>query len=91
MNYLLTQQHPNKRAFITGAASGLGKAFAIELAQDGWTLGIADINKEQLEIAAKEFESLGAKTISFHLDVSDRTLYQQIASDFLLKAGGILG
>ena len=89
MNYLLTQQHPNKRAFITGAASGLGKAFAIELAQDGWTLGIADINKEQLEIAAKEFESLGAKTISFHLDVSDRTLYQQIASDFLLEAGGI--
>ena len=89
MNYLLTQQHPNKRAFITGAASGLGKAFAIELAQDGWTLGIADINKEQLEIAAKEFESLGGRTISFHMDVSDRTLYQQIASDFLLEAGGI--
>ena len=89
MNYLLTQQHPSKRAFITGAASGLGKAFAIELAQDGWTLGIADINKEQLEIAAKEFESLGGRTISFHMDVSDRTLYQQIASDFLLEAGGI--
>ena len=89
MKYVLTQQHPGKRAFITGAASGLGKAFCIELAQDGWTLGIADINQQQLDIAAKEFEALGGKTISFHLDVSDRAQYQQVAIDFLAKAGGI--
>ncbi len=89
MKYLLTQQHPNKRAFITGAASGLGKAFAIELAQDGWTLGIADINYDQLAIAAKEFEALGGKIISFQLDVSDRVQYQQVAKEFLAKAGGI--
>ena len=89
MKYKLTQQHPHKRAFITGAASGLGKAFCVELAQDGWTLGIADMNQEQLAIAAKEFEALGAKTMSFHLDVSDRSQYQQVAGDFLAKAGGI--
>lgn len=89
MKYTLTQQHPRKRAFITGAASGLGKAFCIELAQDGWTLGLADINKAHLEIAAKEFEALGAKTISFHLDVSNREQYQQVARGFLEKAGGI--
>ena len=89
MKYSLTSQHPLKRAFITGAASGLGRAFCIELAQDGWTLGIADINTEQLAIAAREFESLGGKTISFPLDVSDRVQYQQVANDFLAKAGGI--
>lgn len=89
MKYTLTRQHPDKRAFITGAASGLGKAFATELAQDGWTLGIADINDHQLAEAAKEFETLGAKTIPFHLDVSDRIMYQQVAKDFLAKAGGI--
>ncbi|NOT76392.1 MAG: SDR family NAD(P)-dependent oxidoreductase [Cyclobacteriaceae bacterium] len=89
MTYALTQQHPSKRAFITGAASGLGKAFCIELAQDGWTLGIADMNIDQLNIAAKEFESLGAKTICFHLDVSNREQYQKVAVDFLEKVGGI--
>ena len=89
MTYTLTHQHPQKRAFITGAASGLGKAFCIELAQDGWNLGIADINKEQLDIAAREFEALGAKVISFQLDVSDRTLYQQVAQQYLQQAGGI--
>src|SRR5882672_11490356 len=89
MKYSLTEHYPSKRAFITGAASGLGKALAIELAQDGWILGIADINKEQLASAARDFETAGAKTISFHLDVSDRNQYQQVAMDFLTKAGGI--
>jgi NADP-dependent 3-hydroxy acid dehydrogenase YdfG len=89
MKYELTRQHPGKRAFITGAASGLGKEFSKALAQDGWTLGIADINPEQLAVAAAEFEALGARTISFELDVSDRNRYQTVANDFLAKAGGI--
>ncbi|CAN5137904.1 SDR family NAD(P)-dependent oxidoreductase [soil metagenome] len=89
MSYSLSLQYPTKRAFITGAASGLGKAFCNELARDGWTLGIADINKDQLDIVAKEFEGLGAKTLLFQLDVSDRIQYQQVATEFLTKAGGI--
>jgi len=40
----LSSQYPNKRAFITGAASGLGKAFCLHLAADGWTLGMSDNN-----------------------------------------------
>ena len=89
MIYALSTQYPKRRAFITGAASGLGKAFSTELAKDGWTLGIADINKEQLSIAGDEFEALGAKTLRFHLDVSDRVHYQHVANDFLNSAGGI--
>ncbi len=89
MKYSLTQQHPARRAFITGAASGLGKAFCIELAQDGWTLGIADINAEALATAAKEFETLGAKTLYFQLDVSDREQYKMVADEFLKTTGGI--
>ncbi len=89
MKYSLSQQYPLKRAFITGAASGLGKALATELAIDGWTLGIADLNEEALAAAAKEFETFGGKTISFHLDVSDRDRYRQVAGDFLTKTGGI--
>lgn len=89
MNYLLSSLHPQRRAFVTGAASGLGKALCIELAKDGWTLGIADINAESLAAAAGEFEKGGAKTLRFQLDVSDREQYRQVAQDFLKAAGGI--
>lgn len=89
MSYTLTKTYPQKRAFITGAASGLGKALCIELAKDGWNLGIADINKEQLDVVSQEISQLGAKTIPFHLDVSDRERFQAVAAEFLQKAGGI--
>jgi NADP-dependent 3-hydroxy acid dehydrogenase YdfG len=85
----LSQNFPQKRAFITGAASGLGKALCLELAADGWTIGISDINMDQLAETKKEIENLGGKAISFHLDVSDRKEYAKVAEDFLKHAGGI--
>ena len=87
--YLLTRKHPGKRAFITGAASGLGKAFCMELAKDGWTLGIADINAKELAVTATDITSLGGKPLSFTLDVADKEQYRQVAEAFLQQAGGI--
>lgn len=89
MTYSLSTQYPSRRAFITGAASGFGKALCMELANDKWLLGVVDINKEALDQAADEFEALGARTIRFQLDVSDRNQYTQVAKDFLNSAGGI--
>ncbi|MBL7848902.1 MAG: SDR family NAD(P)-dependent oxidoreductase [Cyclobacteriaceae bacterium] len=89
MIYSLSTQYPSRRAFVTGAASGLGKALCTELAKDSWTLGIADINADKLAVAAAEFESLGAKTIRFQLDVADRDQYRQVAQDFLKATSGI--
>jgi short-subunit dehydrogenase len=87
--YLLSRSHPAKRAFITGAASGLGKAFCIELAKDGWNLGMADINVKELETAAAEITALGGKTWLYPLDVSDKEQYAKVAQAFLADAGGI--
>lgn len=87
--YLLSRSHPAKRAFITGAASGLGKAFCIELAKDGWNLGMADINVKELETAATEINAFGGKTWIYPLDVSDKEQYAKVAQAFLADAGGI--
>jgi len=43
MKHRLSKGCPAKRAFVTGAESGLGLALCKELAQDGWTIGISDI------------------------------------------------
>ena len=87
--YQLTQNHPQKRAFITGAASGLGRAFANELAKEGWTIGMADMNVKELELATAEIEKQGGNPIFFPLDVSDKDQYKKVAEDFLAQAGGI--
>jgi NADP-dependent 3-hydroxy acid dehydrogenase YdfG len=87
--YQLTKQHPHKRAFITGAASGLGKAICLELAKDGWSIGMSDINAEQLAATAKEIETAGAKVFTYQLDVANRYQYENVAEQFLHDAGGI--
>jgi len=87
--YQLTQNHPRKRAFITGAASGLGKAFANELAKEGWTIGMADINVTELELAAEDVARSGGRPLLFPLDVSDKEQYRRVAEDFLAEAGGV--
>jgi short-subunit dehydrogenase len=87
--YALTTQHLHKRAFITGAASGLGKAFALELAADGWLIGLADINEANLNSISTEVEQAGGKPFTYLLDVSDRVQYKMVAEKFLSDAGGI--
>ena len=44
----------NKVAIITGAASGLGRASAVRLAQEGATVIVTDINIEQGEAVASD-------------------------------------
>ena len=49
LNYpKLKQEFPKKRAIITGAASGLGAAIAMELSLDDWTLCLLDQDMEGL-------------------------------------------
>jgi len=44
----------SKSIFITGAASGIGKATAIYFANKGWNVGLFDINEEGLKSLADE-------------------------------------
>lgn len=61
-----------KVALVTGAASGLGKATALRLAQAGADLAVVDINREGLESSAKELRGLGAKVFSQVVDMAQR-------------------
>ncbi len=77
-----------KSIFITGAASGMGRATARLFAQKGWFVGIYDVNEQGLEALASEID---AGNCHFRiLDVTNRSAYQSVLEEFDDKAGGRL-
>ena len=60
-----------KIAFITGAASGSGKEIALEFAQQGASIIIADLNKTAADSVAAHISKSGALAIGVAVDVTD--------------------
>jgi len=66
-------------AAVTGAASGIGRALAIELAARGCDLAIADRDEAGLATTAAELAASGRKVTSHRVDVSEPAQIQQFA------------
>lgn len=70
----------NKKCFVTGAASGIGRATALALAKEGAVLALTDINTGALLETAKQAEALGGKVIgTYAIDIADYNAVKQIA------------
>ncbi len=62
----------NKVAAITGAASGIGRALALDLAGRGCHLSLSDLNTEALEQTAEAARQAGVNVTTAKLDVGNR-------------------
>lgn len=60
-----------KHAFITGAASGIGRATAIAFVREGATVTAADLDDNGLESLTKEIEGADGRVVTVNVDVSD--------------------
>ena len=60
-----------KSIFITGAASGIGKATAISFAENGWNVGLFDINQEGAERVSSSINENGGKAFSSITDLTN--------------------
>ncbi|MDF1526587.1 MAG: 3-oxoacyl-[acyl-carrier-protein] reductase [bacterium] len=78
-----------KLAIVTGGGQGIGRAIALDFAEAGINVVIADINLEAAEAAAAEVVAAGCVPLAFELNVADAGNVEALASKVTEKYGRI--
>lgn len=85
----LSRTVAGKIAFITGAASGMGRATAHAFADDGAKVALTDINAEGLAAVIAEIEAGGGTAWGRAIDVSDKAALESLIADTAEHFGGL--
>ena len=80
--------HASKVAFVTGAASGIGKAIAQRLAHDGACVVIADLDESKAQAVAREIGSTDV-AIGVGMDVRNENAVKNALDRAVLAFGGV--
>jgi NAD(P)-dependent dehydrogenase (short-subunit alcohol dehydrogenase family) len=78
-----------KVAWVTGAASGIGRASALELATRGARVAVTDLDGDGAEAVAKEIGQAGGEAVAWALDVTERAANERIVGEIGRRFGGL--
>jgi NAD(P)-dependent dehydrogenase (short-subunit alcohol dehydrogenase family) len=76
-----------KSAFLTGAATGIGRATAELFAREGADVYLADINEEAGKLAESEIRQLGLRATFLRTDVTDGDSVREALAEVASSAG----
>lgn len=78
-----------KRAIITGAGSGMGRAAALRFAEEGARVGLLDIDERALGAVAAEIAAAGGEPLILPADVTDEAEIAQAVAAAVGRWGGL--
>ncbi len=81
----------NQTVLITGAAKGIGKAIALELAKNGYDIVINYLTSEEAakELQKKIREEYGVRCLAIRADVSKEEEVDRMVSEIEAETGGV--
>jgi short-subunit dehydrogenase len=79
----------NKVALITGAASGMGRYLAVNLAKEGADVIICDVNESSLKKTEEMIKSYNVGSSSYVLDVRDKKTVEELPEKIISNHGKI--
>lgn len=77
----------DRRALVTGAASGLGEAVALQLARRGWSVAIADIDASGAGRVARACDDAGGRGVAIAIDLLDDEAPERMVAMAIAKLG----
>lgn len=84
----MTELLIGKTAIVTGAAIGIGRAYAKAMAREGCNVAVIDLMPEIMDLP-KELERRGVKAFAVTGDVSDPATARKFVDDTIARFGGI--
>jgi short-subunit dehydrogenase len=79
----------DKRVFITGGGSGIGRCLALRFAREDAELHVADLNLPAAENVARAIEAGGGRARAWQLDVTDADRIADVRRQLLDEAGAL--
>ncbi|HEY4389593.1 MAG TPA: SDR family oxidoreductase [Ktedonobacteraceae bacterium] len=79
----------HQTSIVTGAAKGIGRGIAIEMARAGAAVVIADVDDEGMEETKRLITDIGGICLSVHTDVQDTEQGRQLVDAALQQFGTI--
>lgn len=78
-----------KHAFITGCATGIGRAISERLAREGATMLLADIDETRLHDTLNSIREISPDSHALHVDVTQQSSVDAAVSEAIERAGTV--
>ncbi|MDF0725961.1 SDR family NAD(P)-dependent oxidoreductase [Cytobacillus sp. S13-E01] len=78
-----------RTAIVTGGGSGIGKAVAIELANEQYRVVVADIHEENAGCVANDINHSGGEALALYVDLTDEHSIIQVVENTIKWTGSL--